>query len=316
MSPQSRARSTISENTGFTNPDDDRSGNPCPGTSFVSVIARAANIKHAHHLHIHKIESESSATPVNPLNQASDGGTLPSPKRSSSRISSSPKSQPFLSSYGSAFLSGIFADIAQASDDLPKLSSAVAQASAVQTANTCNEPCTKKARTTALTSFGRQLKSHIALDGLAEGVISEVHPSDAPPRLNTSTHNIQNFNDQVRELQDMAFPSLPQLPTTVSSSSFSTASVPIFSPCSSVAVGGMDLDDQDSPSYGWFVSTDVDETDPPHRRETLVSSMFLPDSKPDLAFKTVTAPRAGNQDLVVQQALAADTIDDVLGDLF
>lgn len=79
---------------------------------------------------------------------------------------------------------------------------------------------------------------------------------------------------------------------------------------------GADVDGEDSPSFGWFVFTDVDETDSLNQSETFVASTFLPDSKPDLAFKIATAPSAEDQEIVVQQALAADTIDDVLGDLF
>ena len=309
MSPQSRA--TISDNTTFASRDDGWSGNPCSGTSSVAAIACAANMEYA----LHKIESESSATPANPLlNQASDENIPLSRKRSSARISSSPQSQPFLSSYGSAFLSGIFADIAQASDDQPQLGSAVAQDCAVH-AN-CSEPCPKKARTTASISSGRQLKSHKALAGLAEGAVSEVSsPSVVSPRINTSTQNLQVFNDQVRELQDMAFPSLPQIPITVSSSSCSSVSKQAVSLCP-VAMGVTNQNEHDSPSFGWFVSTDDDEDETADRIDPFAAPMFLPDTKPDLAFKAFTAPSAGNHDIVVQQALAADTIDDVLGDLF
>lgn len=80
--------------------------------------------------------------------------------------------------------------------------------------------------------------------------------------------------------------------------------------------GWADVDGEDSPSFGWFVFTDFDEGDTPNQSETFVAGTFLPDSKPYLAFMMATAPSAEDQELVVQQALAADTIDDVLGDLF
>lgn len=81
--------------------------------------------------------------------------------------------------------------------------------------------------------------------------------------------------------------------------------------------GGADVDGEDSPSFGWFVFTDVDETDDTlNQSETFLAATFLPDSIPDLAFKMTTAPSVEDQEIVVQQALAADTIDDVLGDLF
>lgn len=252
--------------------------------------------------------------------------------QSSSTTSSSPKSQPFLSSYGSAFLSGIFADIAHADgeEDAPEGADPAAAPAAMSieddtnaAACECDEPLHKKARTTASTSFGRQPKSIMALSSLVEGTNSEVVSSASvvSPRINTSTIQIQHpiFNDQVRELQDMAFPSLPKIPITVSSSSCSTgASVNPFSPLGGFASGVSLLDNhpQDGPSYGWFVATDGDEADSADQNETSSASMFLPDTKPDLAFKAITAPSAMDQDVEVQQALAADTIDDVLGDLF
>lgn len=312
MSPQSRA---TSNNTTFPSRDDvDYSGNICPGASSVAEIARAANMEYA----LHKIESESSsATPANPLaNQATSCANASQllRKRASACITSpSPKNQPFLSSYGSAFLSGIFADIAVAEDDEPPIGAAVSQvadpASTAHEDPVSNEPCHKKARTTTSTSFGRQPKSYKGLSGLFEGAVSEVSsPSVVSPRPNTSTQHFHLFNDQVRELQDMAFPSLPQIPITVSSSSCSTASHQAV-----VTPRDVTEDVQDGSSYGWFVSIDGDEAED---QKEPSASMFLPDTKPDLAFKAITAPNGGNQDLEVQQALAADTIDDVLGDLF
>jgi len=262
---------------------------------------------------LHKIESESSSTPANPL-MCQNGNESPSLKRSSAHISSS-ENQPFLSSYGSAFLSGIFADIAQASDEHQPTEAIDASVHA-QTADTgSSEQCTKKARTTAST-FRSQSKSYVALVGLSEGAISEVQsPTVVSPRFNMTTQKNQVLNDQVRELQDMAFPSLPQIPITVSSSSCSTTSGENSSPRPSADELEVNQDEQDSPAYGWFVSTDDDVAVPMDQSDS-TASMFLPDTKPDLAFKAIAAPAEGDHDLVVQQALAADTIDDVLGDLF
>mmetsp|Transcript_9075 Transcript_9075/g.13679 ORF Transcript_9075/g.13679 Transcript_9075/m.13679 type:complete len:312 (+) Transcript_9075:56-991(+) len=311
MSPQFRA--TIEESTTFASNDDGRSGNPC------SDASSAANMGCS----LHKIESESSATAADLLAHQlqAEGISTSSRKRSSARISLSPKNQPskFLSSYGSAFLSGIFADIAVTSDDPPQDGPAVAHYDEVTapTHDSSSKPCPKKARTTASTSFGRQPKSHMALPALAEGAISEaLSPSVVSPRPNTSTYKNQDFNDQVRELQDMAFPSLPQLPITVSSSSCSAASWQALAPNPSAMGESKKEGEQDSPSYGWFVSADDDKSVTADQSEPYVAPTFLPDTKPDLAFKALTAPHEGNQDLVVQQALAADTIDDVLGDLF
>lgn len=296
------------ENTTFASRGDGWSGNACSSTSSVPELTQAANSAYS----LHKIESVDSATPSNPLvHQATFSGANPSQqllKRSSACISSSPKNQLFLSSYGSAFLSGIFAEIAEVSDEQQPDHDAIPTATTIANDNV-SEPSPKKARITVSTSFGRQPKSFMALSGLAEGAVSVVSsPTVVSPRPNTSTLEIQLFNNQVRELQDMAFPSLPQIPIAVSSSTCSTAPQHAISP-RDVAMGT-----HDGPSYGWFVSTDddVDIDD----QNTFSASMFLPDTKPDLAFKAITAPNAPNQDVEVQQALAADTIDDVLGDLF
>jgi hypothetical protein len=340
MSPQSRA--TISANTTFpsVSGDDESSTwpcNACSSPSSVAEIAWAANAAFA----LHKIEGSASSD-VNPLLELP---SLPK-KRASALISSSSKqsleptssttnsaihpSQPFLSSYGSAFLSGIFADIAESGEeDSPAmeeggegLSAGYYEDDTNTNASISLEPRPKKSRTNPSSTFGGHLKSYKALAGLTEGADSSVNatamelsPSVVSPRPNISSTaiKIQLFNDQVRELQDLAFPSLPRLPVTVSSSSFS----------SSDAVGAVvtprqeDASSSDPDQYGWFVSMDDDEgssddeTSPP---------MFLPNTKPDLAFKAMVAPRPPkpeeNQDIEVQQALAADTIDDVLGDLF
>lgn len=304
MSPQSRAAA----HAPFPSRDDGSAGNPCPGTSSVAEIARAADMEYA----LHKIESESSATTASSLlhPDPATGAHAPhqqSRKRSSVRISSSPKNEPFLSSYGSAFLSGIFADINQAPDG-----------SSEDGADPHDgEPCHKKARSAATTSFGRQPKSTLALSGLADGAGSEASsPTVVSPRPNASTTlNVLRFKNQVRELQDMAFPSLPQLPNLVSSSSSATAFPASFSP-RALDAGGEGDAGQDSPSYGWFVSTDDDEAADDTDRKEPSAPTFLPDTKPDLTFKTAPASGAGEEDLEVQQALAADTIDDVLGDLF
>ncbi|KAL3817757.1 hypothetical protein ACHAXA_010977 [Cyclostephanos tholiformis] len=286
-------------NTFFSSRSGGWSSNACSDTSSVADIAWAPSAEHS----LHKIESESSSeTPPNPLIHASE----PIRKRSSSCDSSSLTNQLFLSSYGSAFLSGIFADIAQASDVEPLISQVVDAYPVSDACDSVSEPFRKKARITASTSLGRQPKSFSAQSGPAEGTFVDASsPTVVSPRTYSSTIKIDLFNDSVRELQEMAFPSLPQIPNAISTSS-----------CTQLVAAmdevGNHEDEQDGPSYGWFVSTDDEEAE--------VSEAFLftcfPDTKPDLAFKAVTLPTGAIQDLEVQKALAADTIDDVLGDLF
>ena len=317
MSPQFRA---ITKNTTSALANGDgQPCNPCSVALSVAELAKAAAISFARH----KIESDSSGelTPLNPLlAQALSCTQAYSRKRSSTQISSGSSQdpdQPFLSSYGSAFLSGIFADIAQASDETLGTSK-----------SNSDEPRTKKSRTTpsALT-LGRPSKSFKAMSGLTEGADSEAPlvetlfvPPVVSPRFKQSTANIYHFKDQVRELQGMAFPSLPHFPNTISSSSFSSSNLtaPSLSRDESQAslASEMDQDSSDS-DFGWFVSTD-DDAESALIKERAMSVSTVPAFE-DLAFKasSVAGPvEAPPQDTEVAQALAADTIDDVLGAFF
>lgn len=76
-------------------------------------------------------------------------------------------------------------------------------------------------------------------------------------------------------------------------------------------------------SFGWYVDTDDDDayphyqsslSDDSHRYGTHNSS--IKGSTDHLAFSAPTAPKASNHDAEVEWAKAADTVDDVLGDLF
>jgi hypothetical protein len=209
--------------------------------------------------------------------------------------------EPFLSSYGSAFLSGIFADIAEASEQVGDDAPLGHYDSSFSTF----EPFTKKGRTTNSISVRGHEKTLLQLDSHVEGEASS--PIVVSPRPHSASLKIHLFNDQVRELQNLAFPSLPGLPVTVSSSSCTTATVGL------VVTPRDEETDQDQDSFGWFVATDDDDN-----HENLPASMFLPHTKPSiLAFQAAAAPKASESvDIEVQQALAADTIDDVLGDLF
>ena len=229
---------------------------------------------------VHKITDMSS------VNARCPSGVLG--KRGSDLISSngsSAYSQPFLSSYGSAFLSGIFADIAEVnqgddaeSDDSDRL----------------RKKSKKSCR--GLNTMG------------GEAVLTLPSSSIISPRSHKSTIKIELFNDQDHQLQNLAFPTLPGLPAAVSSSSCTTATT-------GVVVTPRDTElEQDQESFGWFVATDDDGAS---ADEATSPPSFLPVPKPNLAFQATEATAPSTEDdTEVQQALAADTIDDVLGDLF
>ena len=290
---------------------------------------------------LHKIESDSSnccgASLVNPLRLGVDddvGGGATSGASSSSPLerkrsrahnapsaaSSKSQDQPFLSSYGSAFLSGIFADIAQVSDDgLPTTTTTSFCHGNANTAQdtdddfVVSEPFHKRART--FTSFVGSPTHHGSTSSSSDDDDQCSPPPVVSPRPYASVFTLHRINDHVRELQDMAFPSFPQMPATVSAvSSCSSASLDMLM---AEVVGDGD-DEEGLSSYGWFVSTDEDSPSSCVSSTGSTSSFFMPDiTKTSLAFKALAAPlQSGNQDVEVQQALAADTVDDVLGDLF
>jgi len=119
----------------------------------------------------------------------------------------------------------------------------------------------------------------------------------------------------------MAFPSLPHIPNTVSSSSFSSSNLTATSLTreeSQCSLASESTDQDSSSEYGWFVSTDDDEVSDLVRERAMSVSTSVP-AFDDLAFKARSASVTGEaapQDTEVQKALAADTIDDVLGDFF
>lgn len=328
MSPQSRA---IIENTTFEarGNNEYQPGNLCSSSSTVSEIARAADASFA----LHKIESNASnvgRSHENLLDQDASNlsATTSLRKRASAYLSSSSPEEPsqqFLSSYGSAFLSGIFADIAQASeqDEVDGSDDPASHTGSTSEVTECFgslQPCKKKSRTSPTTSFGGHTKSYLALSGLTEGAVSGVFPPHiVSPRPNKSANKIQLFNDQVQELQNLAFPSLPHIPATISFSSCTSANVGAVVTPREVSTEVSASDNDSSSAYGWFVSTDADDDDDdtmPNDIPETPFTRYISSPDPDLAFKAVTAPSAENHDVEVQQALAADTIDDVLGDFF
>lgn len=98
-------------------------------------------------------------------------------------------------------------------------------------------------------------------------------------------------------------PVFPHLPATISATSCNTLTRNLSDLQSSLA------ENSDKDSYGWFV-----EMDGEYNHETTPTPESI--NKNDLAFKAHTAPKADNYDAELEWAKAADTVDDVLGDFF
>ena len=203
-------------------------------------------------------------------------------------------------------LSGIFADIIQASDEEYAISQDGAGNPVAVCCDSRSEPFRKKARITCSSFVDIQPMPFLVQPGPPEGTVSDVSlPTFVSPPIYTSAIKIELFNDSARELPDVAFPALPQIPNAISYSSCAQ----IVSAMDEV---GIHENEQDGPSYGWFVSTEDEEVED---YDYFPSNRF-PYKKPDLAFKMTSAHIGANPDLEVQLALAADTIDDVLGGFF
>lgn len=334
MSSQSRVKdnttaTAIATHCNYNNNDDGLiSSNSCLTSQAASAIATSSsNTTTAKHLH--KI-----ITPTDPLVPQDYSATNMSSRSSSSNTQLQKRSAAHISSSTKNFLSDIFADdettsttddvpqerIAAATNTMPCYTGSPLRDNMNDTEQYEEPPSSKKARTSS--SSARCSKSFIALaDGAAVHEVSSPSVVVSPsPRTNKSVVNVQ-------ELQDIAFPSLPEIQATVSTST--TASHPSISHLNLNLLTNMDAGETttapwetrgvitDGPSYGWFVSTDNDTSDTGEDESSSVSKMFLPDTKPEdlLTLKAITAPSL-NQEVEVQKALAADTVDDVLGDIF
>ena len=302
------------------------SSNSCLTSQTTSAIAATSSSTTATTTskHLHKI-----ITPTDPLapqdysatNMSRSFSNTQLQKRSAAHISSSTKN----------FLSDIFADdeTTSTTDDVPQERMAAAtnkpcytgfppRNNMSDTEQHEEEPLSKKARTS---SFSRCPKSFALANGATLHEVSSPSVVVSPsPRNNKSVINVQ-------ELQYIAFPSLPEMQAGISTAT--TASHPSISHLNLNLLTEMDVRETstapwetrivitDGPSYGWFVSTDNDTTDTSEDESSSDTKMFLPDTKPEDLFtlKAITAPSL-NQEVEVQKALAADTIDDVLGDIF
>jgi hypothetical protein len=107
------------------------------------------------------------------------------------------------------------------------------------------------------------------------------------------------------DISKLAF---PHLPATVSNSSCNNLSSLTRSKSGRQSSDG---ETSTKDGYGWFVETEEDEF-----AVAPVIAYSKAISPADLAFSAVTAPKRANYDAELEWAQAADTVDDVLGDFF
>jgi hypothetical protein len=221
-----------------------------------------------------------------------------------------------LSTYNSAFLSGLFADIANSCGKNPF------------TEKNSISP-KKKSRLSLVKSISRCEKSHPNFDNLQFSAESEFNDSknkimqNGMIQLQPRKHSVllSRLNSMKSSIiqdvlhfnaEDVGKLGFPQLPATVS-----TTSCSISSRRNSVQ-RFVDDETDSKESYGWFVAFDDEcEEAPGLSSVSSVSSASSSSLVSDLAFTAITAPkRSVEYDAELEWAKAADTVDDVLGDFF
>ncbi|CAB9497388.1 expressed unknown protein [Seminavis robusta] len=231
-----------------------------------------------------------------------------------------------MSSYNSAFLSGLFADVAR-----------VAQSDDEDTTTDEQEDArldlsmpVKRSRVSLTKSFSRCARSYKNLTEVSSPVGVDAFPSittttTVEPSCSASMERINSLAFQLNcvdpspksvksvvDIIDMAF---PHLPATVSDSSCSTTKQQDLTRGSDQQASELSETTLNKESYGWFVELDDGDDDTPVVPTTIPTSRS--DTSLDLAFSASTAPkRVSNYEAELEWAQAADTVDDVLGDFF
>ena len=233
-----------------------------------------------------------------------------------------------LATVNSAFLTGLFADVAKVQVQSPV---ALSVSTDEDASGAQSDPTTprKKMRLSKTKSMTRCAKSFKLLSEAEPISLQSVlaSPNAAADffgvdceRIETSGETISRddslhyqlgcvsdaSNDSTQPLVDAGKLAFPHLPSTVGTSSCKLTR----------KVSDLQLFDSENPqhkdSYGWFVETDNEG----HHQSNRFYTTPTPASSISLAFSAATAPNAASYDAEVEWAKAADTVDDVLGDFF
>mmetsp|Transcript_19601 Transcript_19601/g.40656 ORF Transcript_19601/g.40656 Transcript_19601/m.40656 type:complete len:278 (-) Transcript_19601:390-1223(-) len=262
---------------------------------------------------------------------SSSGGDLPLPRFNlRKRKANTDRGAVCLTSVNSAFLDGLFADVAeiqQTGEESNSVRCEISPAPAETSApvSSLRASPSKKSRSSLNRSISRCPKSFKTLgdaffpssnnlsaslapqsnsvspDDLTRQVTPESTPRAEAKLLSYS--KALNSCTRVPDISSGESPSFPRLPPAVSLSS-----------CNTLTRTNSDLqtsttENEEKDTYGWFIEMDEAE------KET-VDAYHKSPSTSDLAFAAPTAPEAANQDAEVEWAKAADTVDSVLGDFF
>lgn len=244
-----------------------------------------------------------------------------------------------LSSYNSAFLSGLFADVARVTRADMEQPTEASEVPSVPVEDSRLDPSlpVKRSRPSLNKSFSRcgcsyknfaEVSSPKGVDAFPSPASSaacktfEPNCSSSMERMNSLHFQLNCVNPSaspksvksVIDIIDMAF---PHLPATVSNSSCDKQQD--LTQTSDQPVSDLETPSSNEPtkeSYGWFVELDDGDEDD-DIRHVASDPYSRTNSSLDLAFSAPTAPKRLSQiDAEVEWAKAADTVDDVLGDFF
>ena len=230
-----------------------------------------------------------------------------------------------LTTVNSAFLTGLFADVANVQDEA--LSKDLQDSSAQDADSRFDETQPrKKSRLSMTRSISRcgisksfkilsealSPRSPMDINDILDAALVAVStPLEREDSLHYQLSCVSSDSDKAanaKSVVDAGMLAFPHLPATVSNSSCSTNLTRNLSDLQSSL-----SENANKESYGWFV--EMEDEDEATAVPAAVDP-YAPKTSSDLAFKAPTAPKASNYDAELEWAKAADTIDDVLGDFF
>lgn len=263
--------------------------------AYLSELVQAADESFSMH---RRLDSHQDPPPIE-----SFSNIFPLKKRKVS-IYSSP-SEEIHPNYNADFLSAIFQDVAD-----------IIQANEIQIDQPLNQTASnKKLCVSATKQLNRCSKSYACLSCSSSSCV------DSNPSSEVSTSDLGSRDLSSGQCLDEISFFLPNLPATISENSCSVVNLTqtsvraaqVHETSPSNFIYGVTSPNKDS--YGWFVEID-DAPDDALKNEQAPSIVPKDKIKDDLSFSVCTAPKKNPAyDAAVEWAKAADTVDNVLGDL-
>lgn len=215
-----------------------------------------------------------------------------------------------LSSYNSAFLSGLFADVAKVSDSSTDecIVSTNSQSDFGSEIHLESQSSNKRSRVTNVKSLTRIKRSRKSFTGL-----HTIDYKKAPAKC--SVDGLNSLHYQLNELGGNIINTSSACVSDIGTSAFPKIAASVSDPsCNKDLTRNDDIalsviENPLKESYGWFVVMDDGENH--HDYVDPYSTATA-----DLAFTASTAPKRNKLHEEVEWAKAADTVDDVLGDFF